>query len=115
MEITEYTKGDVVILTVRGRLDALTSPQLDQWCATLLERGVRFLLLDIHGLEYMSSAGIRVLYRTLGEIEGKKGNLVIANAGETIKKVFDMVDLASDIPLYGDLETALKGLRPEGP
>jgi anti-sigma B factor antagonist len=108
MEITEYSKDHVLIVTVKGRLDAVSSPDLDASLANLLGRGERFLLMDLHGLEYVSSAGIRVFYRTLGEIEAKSGKIAIAGAADTVKKVFDMVDLASDIPLYGDLEAALK-------
>ena len=108
MEITDYSKDHILILTVKGRVDALSSPVLKETLTSWTDRGRYFLILDFHDLEYMSSAGIRVLYQALNIIEDNDGKLVIAGVADTVRKVFDMVDLASDIPVCGDIESAVK-------
>ncbi len=111
MEITNYSKDHILILTVKGRLDAVSAPGLTESLRALVERGQCFLVLDFHDLEYISSAGIRVLYQSQGRVEEGKGKMVICGANETVKRVFEMVDLSTDIPVLRDIEAAVETFR----
>ncbi|MCX7017789.1 MAG: STAS domain-containing protein [Candidatus Sumerlaeota bacterium] len=103
-------KDDVVILVIKGRLDALTSPELSEKISKTIAGGVTKLILDLKNLDYISSAGVRVIYCAWNEIDDKQGKLALAAPNQNIKRVFDMVDLSSDFPIFDDVDEALKHL-----
>lgn len=110
MEISDYSKEEILILTVKGRLDAVTSNDLKEVLTDFVEKGRKLIVFDLHALEYISSAGIRVLYQGLNMVEDRKGRMAISGPIESVKKVFEMVDLSSDIPIHKDIDSATKGL-----
>ena len=90
MNIEKKSSGTSVTVTVSGRLDTLTAPALEQELKTSLD-GVTQLVLDFKDLEYISSAGLRVL---LGAHKAMKGNLIVKNANQTLMEVFDITGFA---------------------
>ena len=90
MNIEKKSSGTSLTVTVSGRLDTLTAPALEQELKTSLD-GVTQLVLDFKDLEYISSAGLRVL---LGAHKAMKGNLIVKNATQTLMEVFDITGFA---------------------
>ena len=88
MEIKKNQAGDNVTFEVIGRLDAATSPQLEKELNTSLN-GVKNLTLDFNKLEYIASAGLRVLLVAQKRMN-KQGNMTIRNISEEVKEVLDM-------------------------
>ena len=92
MNINKELTGTALTLTVSGRLDTLTAPMLEQEikarCGDITE-----LTLDFQELQYISSAGLRVV---LGAHKVMKGNLVVKNVNEVVMEVFDVTGF-SDI------------------
>lgn len=88
MTIEKNLNGTELALTIIGRLDTTTAPQLE---ATIKESitGVEKLTLDFAALEYLSSAGLRVLLATQ-KIMNKQGEMVIKNVNETINEIFEV-------------------------
>ena len=94
MTIEKTVEGMELNLALTGRLDTTTAPQLE----TELKRsigGVESLVLDFAGLEYLSSAGLRVLLAAQ-KVMNKQGKMVIRNVNETISEVFEITGF-SDI------------------
>ena len=94
MTIEKTVEGTELNLALTGRLDTTTAPQLE----TELKRsigGVESLVLDCAGLEYLSSAGLRVLLAAQ-KVMNKQGKMVIRNVNETISEVFEITGF-SDI------------------
>lgn len=94
MTIEKTVEGTELNLALTGRLDTTTAPQLE----TELKRsigGVESLVLDFAGLEYLSSAGLRVLLAAQ-KVMNKQGKMVIINVNETISEVFEITGF-SDI------------------
>jgi len=108
MEIIDYSKDRILILTIKGRLDAITAPEFKEILFRHIEAGKSSIVLDMHSLEYISSAGIRVLYQTLNIIEEKQGKIVISAPSDSVRKVFDIVELSSDFPIHKDIDEATK-------
>jgi anti-sigma B factor antagonist len=108
MEIIDYSKDNILILTIKGRIDALTAQEFKEILFGFIEKGRSSIVLDMHNLEYISSAGIRVLYQALNIIENKQGKVVISAPSENVKKVFDIVELFSDFPMHKDIDEAVK-------
>jgi anti-anti-sigma factor len=93
MDITLGMAGDIPVLSLFGRLDALTSPLLEERLLPLLEdpRGARRLILEGSALTYVSSAGLRVFLLAHRRLAAEGGNL--AFAGLT-RQVLDLLQLA---------------------
>lgn len=94
MEIIKNREGAALLLSMVGRLDTTTAPMLESALKEELE-GVEDLRLDFAKLEYVSSAGLRVLLAAQKAMN-TRGTMVIENVCEDIKEVFDITGF-SDI------------------
>lgn len=81
-----------VIIEVGGRLDTITAPVLEQRINESVV-GINTLILDFKGLEYISSAGLRVLLGTQKKIQ-KNGSMKLINVCEDVMEVFEMTGFA---------------------
>ena len=88
MTIQKEANGDKLVLTLEGRLDTTTAPQLESVFKESLA-GVAELVFDLKDLEYISSAGLRVLLAAQKAMN-RQGTMVVRNAGEAIKEIFDV-------------------------
>ena len=88
MNIIKTSEGTKQILTLEGRLDTTTAPQLEAEIKGGLT-GVTELVLDFAQLEYLSSAGLRVLLAAQKTMN-KQGSMVICHANETILEIFEV-------------------------
>ena len=94
LNINKETNGTSFVITLGGRLDTTTAPELESAIKESLD-GVTELIVDCKELEYISSAGLRVLL-SAQKIMNKQGRMVIRNASEEIKEIFDVTGF-SDI------------------
>ena len=88
MIITKTTDGTSLTLVLEGRLDTMTAPQLESELRDSIE-GIDKLFLDFASLEYISSAGLRILLSTQ-KIMNKQGSMVIRNVNENVMDIFDI-------------------------
>ena len=88
MMIEKNLNGTALTLTLSGRLDTTTVPQLEAELKASLE-GVEHLELDFAALDYLSSAGLRVLLATQ-KIMNKQGDMVVRNVNDTIAEIFEV-------------------------
>jgi anti-sigma B factor antagonist len=108
MEITHKRFNRVDLLAIEGRMDAASAPQLKQQIDSLFDQGRYRLVLDLAGLEYIASPGLRVLIEArkrardwkLTDLEG--GDVRIANLPPRIKEVFDLTGFTSLFEIYND-------------
>ena len=88
MEIIKNTNGETLTLNIVGRLDTTTAPELENELKASLD-GVNDLVLDLVDLDYISSAGLRVLLAAQ-KIMNKQGSMIIVNAKPEIMEVFEI-------------------------
>ncbi len=88
MTIEKNLSGSALTLTLSGRLDTTTAPQLEAELKGNLD-GVEHLVLDFAALDYLSSAGLRVLLAAQ-KLMNKQGEMVVRNVNETIAEIFDV-------------------------
>ena len=88
MTINKAANGTALTIALEGRLDTTTAPQLEAEVKNSLA-GVNDLTFDFAGLDYISSAGLRVLLSTQ-KIMNKQGSMKITHVNETIMEVFDV-------------------------
>lgn len=88
MNINKSVNGSSLKLALEGRLDTTTAPELEAEVQSSLT-GITELVMDFTGLDYLSSAGLRVLLSTQKAMN-KQGKMVVRNVNETIKEVFEV-------------------------
>lgn len=88
MTIEKAVSGAEITLTLTGRLDTTTAPQLEAELKASLP-GLTALVLDFGALDYLSSAGLRVLLGAQKAMN-KQGSMVVRNVNETIMEIFDV-------------------------
>ena len=88
MTIQKTLNGSTLTLALEGRLDTTTAPQLEAELKASLD-GITELNLDFEKLEYLSSAGLRVLLAAQ-KVMNRQGKMVIRHVNETIQEVFEV-------------------------
>ena len=88
MEIEKIIQEQKLTVKISGRLDTVTAPQLEDELKESLD-GIQDLLLDFSDLNYISSAGLRVLLSTQKKMN-KQGNMQICGVNETVMEIFDV-------------------------
>ena len=92
MTINVERDYELVILEITGRLDTTTAPNLDTVINELSE-DIKELVLDMSALEYISSAGIRVVLSAYKKMMSNQGIMRITKANEMVRDVFEMTGL----------------------
>ncbi len=93
MRIEKNQEGEKLNLAVIGRLDTTTAPELEQELKESLE-DVKELILDLAGLEYISSAGLRVLLAAQRRMN-KQGSMKLVNVNELVMEVFEVTGFST--------------------
>ncbi len=89
LEIIKELNGSGLLIYLKGRLDISTSPQLEEVLDESLGDDVESLVVDAEGLEYVSSAGLRVLLSTHKKMSAK-GGLTLRNVTRDVMEVFEL-------------------------
>ncbi len=92
MTITKTQDGDQLNIALEGRLDTMTSPELESELHASLD-GVNQLTLDFSKLDYISSAGLRVLLSAHKALSGK-GGMKVTHVNDIVQEVFDVTGFA---------------------
>ena len=93
MDIIKNVEAGMLQLQLKGRLDTITAPQLEEEVVKSLD-GVKEFVLDFTDLEYISSAGLRVLLLAQKKMN-KQGSMVLKNVNDDIKGIFDITGFSS--------------------
>ncbi len=88
MKITENKNGNQLSLSLEGRLDTTTAPELEKVIKSSLD-GVTELTIDMSSLDYLSSAGLRILLGAQKTMN-KQGGMKVTHVNETIMEIFEV-------------------------
>jgi anti-sigma B factor antagonist len=108
VEINKKIIEGKTVLFLTGRLDSNTSPELEKTILPVLKECEGVLILDFNEVDYISSAGLRVLLLAAKIIGKSDGNLIICGMKEFIKEVFNIAGFTAIFNIVGTLEEALK-------
>jgi anti-anti-sigma factor len=106
--ISNEKKGEVLILTFKGRLDAISSPVAEKKVFEFINTGDTKLLLDFSGVAYLSSAGMRMLLSTTKKLRGLSGKLVLCSITSNVMDVLKMSGFDHVLELAKTQEEALR-------
>lgn len=108
MEITCSQHKHCDVVKVNGRVDSATSPQLAEAIGRINNAGRYKIVVDFSGIDFISSAGLRVLIASLKTCRRyNRGDLVLAAMTENIHSVFDLAGFTSIFKIYDEVVTAV--------
>ena len=110
MNLGEEKRGEVLILTADGRLDADTAGGVQGQIDALIDGGETRLLLDLTKLDYVSSAGLRVLLITAKRLDGSNGRFAICGLSDNVAEVFTVSGFDTIIDIHPDVPSALAAI-----
>lgn len=110
MEITQDKQDNVNVVAVKGRLDAGTSGSLEEVLNALVENGETKALVDCRELDYISSAGLRVLLAGAKQFKKLEGSIALSALNPNVKQVFEISGFTSIFPIYATREEAVEAL-----
>jgi anti-sigma B factor antagonist len=90
MDLKEEQVGGVTVLQVKGRLDSTTSPMLGERLTAILGAAKVRILVDFSQLEYISSAGFRVLLQAAKRADQNTAKLVLCGVSGKVRQLFDL-------------------------
>jgi anti-sigma B factor antagonist len=100
----EEQGGLVLRVSLNGSLDGTTAPMLDADLSTRISSKIGLLILDMKKLNYISSAGLRVVFKTAKSVRALGGSLALANRQPQIIKVFEIVKALPDLRVFDNDE-----------
>ena len=111
MEIRHEETSGVVIIAIKGRLDAVTAPSAEEAIRALLAEGHKRLLFDLSSLEYLSSDGLRIILGTAKQLSNTGGKIVLCALTDYVKEIFEFTHLTSLFPIKDTVDSGLMELE----
>ncbi len=108
MEIIEKEQEGVYIFRLKGRLDSKTSPEFEQKVFDAIEKGSKNMIVDFENLDYISSAGLRVILKATKDLKRSEGKFVLCSMKDYVKEVFEISGFDSFLPIVGTMDDAFK-------
>ncbi|HOW97183.1 MAG TPA: STAS domain-containing protein [Kiritimatiellia bacterium] len=105
MQFQDSRMGQAWVIEVGGRVDAAGAALLEAHCQQGLGRGETRLVVDLAGVDFMASAGLRALLSLAKKVK-PKGKLVISGARGPVKEIFDLAGFTTILPICDTLEQA---------
>lgn len=107
LEVDEIKTNGIITFKLKGRLDSNTSNNFEERLLNLIQGGENKIILDFENLEYISSAGLRVLLKAARELKGGEGKLILCSLKDYIREVFDLSGFVSFLPIYDTMDECL--------
>ena len=107
MDIQDRQIGEVTILILKGSLDGMTAPKITEYINGLVTRGNIKLVADFRGVDYTSSAGLRVLLGAIKETRAKSGDMRLAGVQPDVLKVLNLSGFTSILKMFDDTDAAV--------
>lgn len=108
VELNTYSNNTIKILAISGEMNANTSSEVDNRLTNLIMGGNKKLIVNLAGLNYISSAGLRVFLSANKLIKKQNGELRISNLNDLVKEVFEISGFTMIFSIYSDEKDALK-------
>ncbi|MCJ7784696.1 MAG: STAS domain-containing protein [Desulfobacterales bacterium] len=108
MEIHARKDRSAIIVSVKGRVDAVTAPEFEKNLSDLMSKGEITFLLNFGDLEYISSAGLRSILSTAKKLKEPKGKIVLTGLKGSVGEVFKISGFDSIFKIFDSEENALK-------
>ena len=109
MQFSTRTSNDIHIVAITGSLDSTTAPEAQKSLDAVVA-GAKKVVLDFSSLDYISSAGLRVLLGAAKKLRGSGGTLGMFGLNQSVREVFEISGFSSILSIYQSEAEALGGM-----
>lgn len=106
MNVSTRMENDFFVVKLEGRLDIGTATQFEKDCMTWIEQGKRQFVLDLAGLEYISSAGLRSILAATKKLKPLGGRLSLCGLSGLVEEVVTVSGFDNILEVYSDVAAA---------
>ena len=107
MELSTRNEQNVVIVEAQGKLNAVTAAEFEKYLADAAQDQSR-LVINMKGVDYISSAGLRALLVTAKTMKAKQGEVLISDLAASVAEVFEISGFSSIFRIFDSEEDAIK-------
>ncbi len=108
MKLDYEEKDGIICVRIAGRLDAESAAQAETTLKGLLKEGKSRLVFDLGEMDYISSAGLRIILMTVKELQRRKGKVVLSALTPYVREIFDVSNFSSIIPITDTVEAGFQ-------
>jgi len=107
MEIKEKQVEGVTVLSLNGSIDAITAPEITEFIQAQIAKGNTKLVADLNGVDYTSSAGLRVLLGAIKDTRARSGDLRLAGIQPDVQKVLNLSGFTNILKIFDNTDAAV--------
>ncbi len=111
MEISNRKEKDVAVVTVSGRIDAITAPDFESHLDQLIVQGNKLILINLSGLGYISSAGLRSILSSAKKLKSLSGEVFFTGLQGPVEEVFQISGFQSIFKIFPSEGEALNSFQ----
>jgi anti-sigma B factor antagonist len=111
MDIIEEKKGGIDIFKLNGRLDSNTSQGFEQKLFDAISGGSKQMVVDFRDLDYISSAGLRVILKATKALKREEGRILLCSMQDYVKEVFEIAGFDTFLPIVDNMDEALQSFK----
>ena len=108
MEMREARRNDVLVLALKGRLDAVSTPGVRNRLQERIDQGERQFAVDAAGLTYISSSGLVLLLQVGKQLQERSGRMVLCALHKPVKRVLEIAGFTSLFSIFSSSEEAIQ-------
>lgn len=107
MEVQDKQVNGVTVLTLKGSIDAMTAPKITEHINGLVSKGNIKLVADFSGVDYTSSAGLRVLLGAIKDTRAQSGDMRLAGVQPDVLKVLNLSGFTNILKMFDAVDAAV--------
>jgi anti-sigma B factor antagonist len=111
MDIIEEKQGGIDIFKLNGRLDSNTSHGFEQKLFDAISNGSKQLVVDFKDLDYISSAGLRVILKATKALKREEGRIMLCSMQDYVKEVFEIAGFDTFLPIVNNRDEAIQSFQ----
>ena len=108
MEINTRKQKYTLVVSAKGRIDAVTAPEFENSLSDLITKGETTFLINFNNLDYISSAGLRSILATAKKLKEKKGEIIFYGLQGSVKEVFNIAGFYTIFRVFNTEAEALE-------
>jgi anti-anti-sigma factor len=109
-KMSSYSKDSIIVVVVHGRVDSESSPELEKSVLALLQRGERYMILDLAAVDYMASSGMRVLLAVAKKCQSAEARFVLTGLSRFVHDVLAMTGFIDYFEVFSDVDAAVAAM-----
>ena len=110
MQAVVNEKNGITVIALTGRMDATTSGVFGDACKAELDKGAKRIILDLAGIEYISSAGLRMILTMLKSAKSASAKLAFCGMQSMVRDVFKISGFTSMLSIFDTLDEAMTSI-----